>query len=164
MTTYRVAWNNTTKVATVAEQATAIPGGSTDLGTFVWTPQDDSDGFDNFQTVYQFVRDKLYPQGQINMQKVTINFVGLIHPTAITVAPTTAAKTVGQTQQLTPTFAPTTVDDKRVTYESLDVTKATVSASGLVTAVAAGVVTIRVWTVDPHVGGRHYADCVVTVS
>lgn len=165
MTTYRIGWNATTRVATVAEQATAIPGGSVDAGTFTWTPPDDTDGFDNNVTVFHFVQTALYKlSGVQNMQRVQINFVGLIHPTGITVAPTTAAKTVGQTQQLTPTFAPTTVDDKRVTYESLDKTIATVSATGLITAVAAGTVTIRTWTVDPHVGGRHYADCVVTVT
>jgi len=79
---------------------------------------------------------------------------------SVTLAPTTASKTVGQTQQLTPTVLPANAANKSVTYATSDASKATVSASGLVTAVAAGTATITVKTVD----GNKTATCVVTIT
>lgn len=79
---------------------------------------------------------------------------------SVTVAPTTASKTVGQTQQLTPTVLPANALNKAVTYTTSDATKATVNSSGLVTAVAAGTATITVKTAD----GNKTATCVVTIT
>ena len=79
---------------------------------------------------------------------------------SVSLDPATASKTVGQTQQLTPTVLPASAVNKKVTYSTSDATKATVSATGLVTAVAAGTATITVTTVD----GGFTDTCVVTVS
>lgn len=80
--------------------------------------------------------------------------------TGITVAPATATKAAAETQQLTNTFAPTDAYDKTVTYVSSDEEIATVSATGLVTAVATGEATITVTTNDQKKTGTS----VITVS
>lgn len=79
---------------------------------------------------------------------------------SVTVAPTTKSLVVAATQQLTPTVLPANATNKAVTYTSSDATKATVSASGLITAVAAGTATITAKTTD----GNKTATCVVTVT
>jgi uncharacterized protein YjdB len=52
------------------------------------------------------------------------------------------------TGQITPTITPSNATNKAVTYTSANTSIATVSASGLVTAVAVGDTTITVATVD----------------
>lgn len=79
---------------------------------------------------------------------------------SVSVAPASKTLAVGETQQLTPTVLPASAVNKKVTYTTSDATKATVSATGLVTAVAAGAVSIVVHTVD----GNKTATCAVTVS
>ncbi|MFT8362906.1 MAG: phage major tail protein, TP901-1 family [Sporolactobacillus sp.] len=69
---------------------------------------------------------------------------GSIAVTGLTVAPTTASIIIGATQQLTPTVSPADATDKTVSYVSSNPAIATVSGSGLVTAVAAGTATITV--------------------
>lgn len=66
----------------------------------------------------------------------------------VTLAPKTLTLTPGQTSQLTATVEPADATDKTVSFSSSDETKATVSAAGLVTAVAAGTVTLTVITTD----------------
>ena len=78
----------------------------------------------------------------------------------MTIAPKTASIRVGETQQLTPNVAPENATNKAVTYSSSDDTKATVSASGLVTGVAEGEATITVRTSD----GAMTDTSVITVS
>lgn len=80
--------------------------------------------------------------------------------TGVTLSPTTAALSVGATQQLTPTVSPSTATNKAVTYSSNNTAVATVNSSGLVTAAANGTATITVTTVD----GNKTSTCVVTVS
>lgn len=79
---------------------------------------------------------------------------------SVTVAPTTASIAVGATRQLTPTVLPANATNKAVTYTSATPATATVSASGLVTGVAAGTVNITVKTTD----GNKTAVCAVTVT
>lgn len=79
--------------------------------------------------------------------------------TGVTVAPTTANVAIGATRQLTPTVAPADAANKNVTYTSSAPAIATVSATGLVTGVAAGTANITVTTVD----GSKTAVCAVTV-
>ena len=69
------------------------------------------------------------------------------------------ALTVGQTLQLTATVSPDNAADKTVTWSTTDEAVATVSETGLVTAVANGPATITATTTD---GGKT-ATCEVTV-
>ena len=67
---------------------------------------------------------------------------------------------VGETYQLNPTILPTNATNKEVSYNSNISGVATVSETGLVTAVSNGTATIRVVTVS----GAKIDECVVTVS
>ena len=78
---------------------------------------------------------------------------------SVSVAPTAVTLGVGATQQLTPTVLPDNATDKSVSYSSNANGIATVSNTGLITAVAAGNATITVTTTD---GGKT-ATCAVTV-
>ncbi len=89
--------------------------------------------------------------------KVTVR----VAVTGVTLSQAEAELTVGgETQQLTATVAPAEATDKTVTWTSSDVAVATVSATGLVTAVAAGEADITVTTVD----GNFTAVCKVMVK
>lgn len=79
----------------------------------------------------------------------------VIDVASVTVAPTTSSKTVGQTQQLTPTVLPADASNKAVTYTSATPAVATVNASGLVTAVAVGSAVITVKTADGNKTATH---------
>lgn len=79
--------------------------------------------------------------------------------TGVTVAPTTASVTVGQSTTLTATVAPTTASNKTVTWSTSDGDIATVSG-GVVTGVSSGTATITATTAD----GGFTATCAVTVS
>jgi uncharacterized protein YjdB/regulation of enolase protein 1 (concanavalin A-like superfamily) len=80
--------------------------------------------------------------------------------TGVSVSPTTVSLSVGGTEQLTATIAPTTATTKTVSWKSSNTAIATVSSSGLITAVAAGSATITVTTTD----GSKTATCAVTIS
>ncbi|MEP6596703.1 MAG: Ig-like domain-containing protein [Ginsengibacter sp.] len=80
--------------------------------------------------------------------------------TGVTVNPTSATLTINSTQQLTAIIAPTNATNKNVTWTSNNGGVATVSSSGLVTAISAGTATITVTTQD----GNKMATCIVTVS
>ena len=93
-------------------------------------------------------------------------FVFTIEPatvavTGVTLAPTEATLTLGETETVTliPTVLPAEATDKSVTWSSSDETVATVT-DGVVTAVAAGTATITVTTTD----GAKTATCAVTVA
>lgn len=86
-------------------------------------------------------------------QNIPFEFSDELEPaiavTSITIAPATVTLTVAApTQQLTPTVLPANAADKGVTYTSSDPTKATVSATGLVTRVANGTTNITVTAKD----------------
>jgi len=82
----------------------------------------------------------------------------------VTVAPKTASKAAGDTQQLTATISPDGARNKGVTYQSSNANVATVDANGLVTVVAnaeaAQTATITVKTDD----GGFTDTAVITVS
>ena len=110
--------------------------------------------------------------GQANIIVTTIdgNFsaVSVVHVTAqppvpvtgISVAPLTASLVAGATQQLTTTILPATATNQAVVWASTNSLVATVSATGLVTAVAPGVANITVTTAD----GGFVATSVITVT
>lgn len=80
--------------------------------------------------------------------------------TGVTLNKTTTSLAVGATETLTATVAPANATNKKVTWKSSDATKATVDATGKITAVAEGTATITVTTED----GAKTATCAVTVT
>ena len=79
--------------------------------------------------------------------------------TGVTLNKTSANLTVGDTETLTATVAPSNATNKNVTWSTSDASVATVS-NGAVKAVAPGTATITVTTVD----GSKTATCTVTVN
>lgn len=94
--------------------------------------------------------------------KVCVVTVNIPVPVAsVSVSPTSAKLTsVGDTQQLTPTVLPPNATNKAVTYSTSADGVATVSPTGLITAVANGTADITVTTAD----GAKTAKCAVTVA
>ena len=80
--------------------------------------------------------------------------------TGVTLDKTTTTLSVGQTEQLTATVTPDNATNKTVTWSSNLPNVASVSSSGLITAVAVGTATITVTTTD----GNRTAICEVTVT
>ncbi len=80
--------------------------------------------------------------------------------TGVTLAPATVSLSAGGTQQLTPTIAPSGAVNQNVSYASSSNSVATVSSTGLVTAIAAGTATVTVTTQD----GSFTAHSVITVT
>ncbi|UPZ16944.1 Ig-like domain-containing protein [Flavobacterium humidisoli] len=84
----------------------------------------------------------------------------IVAVTGVSVSPTTVTVGLGTTQQLNATIAPANATNQNVTWTSSNTAVATVNASGLVTAVAAGTATITVKTVD----GNKTATSAITVA
>lgn len=80
--------------------------------------------------------------------------------TGVTLSPTTVSIVNGQTSQLTATVSPSNATNKTVNWSSSNSLIATVSTSGLVTAVGVGSATITATTAD----GNKTATCTVTVT
>jgi uncharacterized protein YjdB/subtilisin family serine protease len=94
---------------------------------------------------------------------VTITVVppaGVIPVTGVTVSPVTATLSIGGNVQLTATVLPATATNRAVTWASTNAAVATVDATGLVTAIAAGSAQITVTTVD----GQHSAVSSIVVT
>lgn len=167
MAKYQVAWNTTTRIATVQFAGDALPVGSTKIGEFDHTATtEEGNDIENYEfgpnhVLWHHVRDALYKQGVQDMQRVRIDldsdFVAVVSFTAV---PATIGRTVGQTQQITHVWTPTNASNKKVTYVSSNPAVATVNASGLITAVAAGTATITSTAED---GGSSHTT-VVTVT
>jgi uncharacterized protein YjdB len=157
MATYQVAYKASTKEAKIQPDGTAPGSGFTDIGSFDHDADlDDGLGIDAGHVYFQHVRDLLYAAGEQNMQAVTIT----IPAVTINVLPATVTLDIslGQTEDLATTPAPTTARTT-LSYVSSDPTKATVSADGRITPVAAGATTVTV-TATP---GGATDTCVVTV-
>ena len=84
----------------------------------------------------------------------------VIAVTGVSLSPETVSLNIGGTAALTATVSPSNATNKSVTWSSDKESVATVSDSGVVTAVAAGSATITVTTVD----GAKTATCAVTVK
>lgn len=80
--------------------------------------------------------------------------------TGVSLNKSTSTLTVGNTEQLTATISPSNATNKTLTWNSSDTNKATVSSTGLVTAVSEGNTIITVTTQD----GNKTATCNVTIS
>lgn len=80
--------------------------------------------------------------------------------TGVSVSPTNISLQTGQSQDLTETITPANASNKAVSWSSSNSNIASVDGNGLVTAIAAGAVTITVTTAD----GGHTAQCAVSVA
>lgn len=96
--------------------------------------------------VYVFNVTTVYATGSYTFAFVESqpNTESVIPVQSIDVTPATATIAVAGTRQLAVAFTPSNASSNAVTYVSSDVTKATVSASGLVTGVATGSATITI--------------------
>ena len=81
--------------------------------------------------------------------------------TGVTMSPTTATLTPGDTKQLTATVTPSNATNKTLKWATNNANVATVNGSGLVTAVAPGNCTISATTTD---GSNKSATCQITVN
>lgn len=68
--------------------------------------------------------------------------------TSVSLSPSTFSAEIGETTQLAATVLPANATNQNVTFKSSNLTVATVSSTGLVTAVGAGTATITATTVD----------------
>ena len=160
MPTYQVAYNATTRVARVQADGDVVPVGFTDIGSFIHNGVGDTEGYVENHVFYHHVRDLLYKVNEENMQTITIQLDTSVDVTGLVVNPSTAAILVAATHQIVPTVQPANATNQSVTYSSNNPAIATVSATGLVTGVSAGVATITVTTVE----GSFTDTVVVTVS
>ncbi|GAB1855485.1 hypothetical protein MHTCC0001_03190 [Flavobacteriaceae bacterium MHTCC 0001] len=85
---------------------------------------------------------------------------GTVAVTGVTVTPSTLSLNVGDTGNLTGAVVPSNATDQTMTFGSSDTSVATVTQSGVVTAVASGTATITLTTTD----GSHQTTATVTVS
>lgn len=83
----------------------------------------------------------------------------VIHPTSLSISKTSDIMTVGNTDTLTSTVSPSNATNQAVTWTSSDNAVATVDATGKLTAIAPGTVTITATT-----DGNKTASCAVTVN
>lgn len=187
MARYQIAYHKNTKHAVVQLYGDGLPaneGGQAyiNIGDFYHqSAQDDlgdnpasSEIGDENHVFYHHVRDALYkrsaanasntakfPENITDMASIKITIDAVKNNVSIDVTPATKTLTVAApTQQLTTAFTPSDSTDQRLTYVSSDPTKATVSATGLITRVANGSTTITVTTVE---GGKTDT-CVVTCT
>ncbi|MFA6190384.1 MAG: Ig-like domain-containing protein [Candidatus Staskawiczbacteria bacterium] len=106
-------------------------------------------------TVRATANDGSNVYGELEITVTTLN----ISVTGVTLDDSTASILVDATHQLTSTVAPDNATDSSVTWSSSNTSVATVSDTGLVTAISAGTATITVTTTD----GDHTATATITV-
>jgi hypothetical protein len=85
--------------------------------------------------------------GEVYVYDFTVSH-GQVDVTDVSLSPSTVDLSIGGTKQLTVTITPATATNLGVTYKSSNTSVASVSASGLVTALSAGTATITVTTDD----------------
>lgn len=86
--------------------------------------------------------------------------VATVPVTGVAVSPSSSSINVGLTSQLTATITPSNATNQNVTWSSNNTSVATVSSTGLVSAIAAGTATITVTTQD----GNKTASAAITVN
>lgn len=160
MSKYQVSWNPDTREAKVQLDGATPGAGFTRMGDF-----DHPDLiYPDSLVMYQGVQKVLYrtknskppvpaffPDGITDMQRVSIVLDAAPVPvpvTGINASPNTITINEGATQQITAAVVPANADNQGITYVSDAPATATVSATGLVTGVAAGSTNITVKTVD----------------
>lgn len=99
--------------------------------------------------------------GSNKIAQAAITVTSKILITSLAINPNQSAIDVGMTQQLSTGIAPADATNQAVAWSSSNTDIATVSASGLVTGVAAGTTTITVYTKD---GSKKTAQASITVT
>lgn len=148
MAEFQIAWNPTTRVAMAqAKGSPPFPGSTIIAGDEEHSEVDDELGYyPKSHTLYHHVQNALYRQTPpvTDMQRVKIMADIAIHLIDFNSTPAVNRIAPGATVQLVNVFNPVNILDKRVTYQTSDAAKATVSPTGLVTGVAVGQATITV--------------------
>jgi Big-like domain-containing protein len=170
MTTLQIAYSAAASAVQVQTLGDTLAGGYTKIGEIPRTsvadplgqlPAGFQSGHDKQSVLFHHVRKALYSVGVLDTSRVPITVdTTYTAETGMTISPATATKAHGATQQITPTFTPTTPSDTRVIYTTSDATKATVDANGLVTTIAAGTVTITATSDE----GDFTGTCVITIT
>ncbi len=164
---YRIGYKASTKEVQVKRYSEALTGGFTSWGDFYHDNVAVAAGGDVRGTglnhvIWHEVRDACYAHGILDMQSISILFDEVVNAVSISTLPATKTLDLSSepTVQLVTTFTPTDTTDQRLTYVSSDPTKATVSDTGLVTALVVGSTTITVTSRE----GAKTDTCVVTVQ
>lgn len=168
MARYQIAYHKILKKAVVQSYGDALPANESgqayiNIGDFYHQAAQDDLGdnpastelADENHVFYQHVRDALYKRSAANASNTAMFPNNITDMASITILTDVAGVNAGadfslavsETRQLYPTFTPAELaNDQAVTYASADPTKATVSSTGLVTAVATGssVITVSV--------------------
>ena len=161
MTIHQLAWNATTRIVTVQSDGDVLTAGSVKLPDYIHDDAGDKLGSAGNHVLYHHVRDALYLLGVYDMQRISILVDDVyIALTAIASSPDTVTLAAAATQQITTVFTPANASNQALVYTTSNATKATVSASGLITAVATGTATITVTSDD----GAFTDTVVVTIS
>ncbi len=153
----------TSKGATVQLTATVTPSNATDK-TVTWKSSNTNVATVSSSGLVTAVGNgtaTITVTTKTGSKTATCNVTVNITPTGVSLNKTSATLTSkGATLQLTATVSPTEAEDKTVTWKSSNDNVATVSSSGLVTAVGNGTATITVTTK----AGSKTATCAVTVN
>ncbi len=149
-------------VKPIADQNTTVkliaPG--TDPATANFRPQTTS------PLVNAYTRDIYYPAEDADKvarpqgQYADLGAYEFVYATGIVVSPSSVTLTTSATQQLSVTFTPSNATHTALTWSSSNTSIATVDASGVVTALAAGTATITVQSAN----NNQTATCTVTVT
>lgn len=164
MANKQVAFNKTTRLATVQTDGAALPGGSELAGKYVHPdPSDELSRNPYSHVTYQHVRDIMYRKyGWQDMQSVVIVDTTAVKATALAIAPTTLSLKMGQVAtKLVSTFTPAGTTDTRMTYSSDNVAVAIVDKFGNVAPRGVGKTKIHCRTAD---GSNKVVSIPVTVT
>ncbi len=137
----------------IQKEGTQPPAGYTVLGQFTHPGELDELGYSNNHVIFHHLREMLYPRGRTDMSNLHAELIldslpAVIHVTGVTATPTTLTLAPGATHQLAISVLPENASDKTFSCVSNTPAVATVSPTGLITAVAAGTATITVLTTD----------------
>ena len=149
--------SNTTATDAIGTTASVI---TIPTGSLTWS-QLKSYGSSFSIDVVLAANNSSYPYVYVYGAEIEVEYTAeTVHPTSVSVSPSTTSVEAGSTVQLTETVLPANATDKSVTWSSNNTAVATVDSGGLVTGVAAGSATITVTTND----GGLTATCAVTVT
>lgn len=169
MPNYQIAYHPTTRVATIQAKGDALPAGTVKVGEFehadveaVGAGKPENYKYDENHVFWHHVRDALYkrkasnpaqtamfPENITDLDRVKLAvdtvYVAL---TAIEIGSNVTLTVASPTHQIVVTPTPGGASNTKCTFVSSDPTKATVSATGLVTRVANGTAVITATSED----------------